>query len=108
MNVHIRTIAREDILRQYRWYLDESGPELAERFLNAIEAAIETLRRRPDIGAPQPFQNPLLAGLPSWPVPGFTIIRVYYLRAAGSILVVRVLHGKRDIHSILEGDQEGE
>jgi len=39
----------------------------------------------------------------SWPVKGFSVIRVYYLVSRGAVRVVRVLHGKRDIKSILEG-----
>jgi len=62
----------------------------------------------PDIGSRREFKNPLLAGLRSWPVPGFTAIRIYYIHAGGSVRIVRVLHGKRDVHSLLEADEAGE
>jgi toxin ParE1/3/4 len=102
VNVQIRTAARKDILRQYGWYLDEAGPRVADRFLDAVEAAFETLQGMPDVGSPRQFQNPLLAGLRSWPIPGFPAIRAYYIHSGHSIRIVRVLHGKRDVHSQFE------
>lgn len=40
-------------------------------------------------------------GNPSWPVPGFEDIRVYYLAQQDVVRIVRVLHGKRDLKRIL-------
>ena len=46
--------AREDILRQYRYYLIEVDEELvAERFLKAVQSAIRQVCRDPGIGAPK-------------------------------------------------------
>jgi toxin ParE1/3/4 len=106
----IRPAAREDILRQYRYYLiDKDAEGAAERFLVAIHAAIETVCRRPDVGASKALDNRALAGLRSWPVTGFPAIRVYYLSSDEELRVVRVLHGKRDIDPLLEEEAlEGE
>ena len=105
MNHVIRPAARDDILRQYRYYLLEDAFETAERFLDAIDKSIASLCRMPHKGAPKQFRNPRLAGLRSWPVTGFEDIRIYYLIQNDVLRVVRILHGKRDIQSILE--QEG-
>jgi hypothetical protein len=43
-----------------------------------------------------------LQGLRSWPVKGFPAIRIYSLVQDGKLIVVRVLHGKRDLGPILE------
>ncbi len=102
MKVQILTAAREDILRQYGWYLQEAGASVADQLLDAVEAAFETPRRMPDVGSPRQFKNPLLAGLRSWPIPGFPAIRAYYIHTGDSIRIVRVLHGKRDVHSLFE------
>jgi hypothetical protein len=40
--------------------------------------------------------------LRSWPVAGFEAIRIYYLADVDAIHVIRVLHGKRDVNSVLE------
>ena len=103
----VRPLAREDILRQYRYLLVEANsPFAAERFLREIQAAIKQICRRPGVGAAVRLQNPRLAGIRSWPVPGFAAIRVYYLVSEEAVHVVRVLHGKRDIASILENKSE--
>jgi plasmid stabilization system protein ParE len=47
-----------------------------------------------------------LRGLRSWPVKGFDDVRVYYLAYEGQVRVVRVLHGKRDINSILNEEAD--
>ncbi len=105
MKFAIRPTAREDILRQYRYYLIEADEELvAERFLQAVQSSIAQVCRHPGIGAPKALRNPKLAGLRSWPVKGFSEIRVYYLVSEGVLRVVRVLHGKRDINPTLEGE----
>ncbi len=108
VNANFRTAAREDILRQFRYYLVEKQvPQVAERFLDEVEAAIATLCRAPGIGTPKLFSNPRLKGLRSWPVPGFPAIRIYYIFAANELRIVRVLHGKRDIPTQLESDTAG-
>ncbi len=62
-------------------------------------------RRWPGAGPPKFFDNPLLAGLRSWSVKGFDDFHVYYLVQAETLTIVRVLHGKRDLGTIL-GSQE--
>lgn len=105
MKFIIRPTAREDILRQYRYYLIEEGAEAAaERFLDAVQAAIQQLCKRPGIGTPKALHNPVLIGLRSWPVKGFPAICVYYLTSEKLLRIVRVLHGKRDIAPMLEDE----
>ncbi len=104
MKSTIRPAAREDILRQYRYYLiEQNAEEIAQRFLEAIQNGLDQLHRHPRIGSPKIFSNPALAGLRSWPVPGFPAIRIYYLLGE-EIRVIRILHGKRDTHSLLENE----
>ena len=68
------------------------------------EAAFDRIIGFPNIGLPQEVSNPAFAGLRAWPVPSFEDLRVYYLANATRILVVRVLHDKRDVLGILEGE----
>lgn len=109
MKLVIRPAARKDILRQYRYYLIEQDAEAAaERFLDAARAAIEYVFQRPGVGSPKVFKNAALKELRSWPVKGFSAIRIYYLASEGEVRVIRVLHGKRDIDLLLEGAGEVE
>ena len=102
MKFVIRPAAREDILRQYEYYLSEADDLVAARFLAAVESAIEKVCRQPGMGAPKMLKNPKLAGLRSSPVRGFSDLRVYYLVSEQVLRVVRVLHGKRNIDPMLE------
>ncbi len=109
MNVYVRTAAREDILRQYFYYAVEKDAALvAERFLGAVQSAIEMLCRMPEVGAPKLLNNPRLVGLRSWPVSGFPALRIYYFHTDSELRIVRVLHGKRDINSLLEEEPVSE
>lgn len=102
----ITQAAREDILRQFQYYLiDEGNERAAERFLEAVQAAVAQVCQHPRIGVPKHLQNPRLAGLRSWPVKGYPDMRVYYLDLHGLLRVVRMLHGKRDIHALLEASE---
>jgi toxin ParE1/3/4 len=63
----LRPLAREDVLRQYRYFLiEEDVPEVAERFLLAVRNSIEEVSKRVGIGVPINLKNPKLAGLRSW------------------------------------------
>jgi toxin ParE1/3/4 len=107
MKTIIRPLAREDILRQYRYHLvEEVQPEVADRFLLAVQNSIEHVAKHLGVGAPVELQNPKLAGLRSWRVTGFPAIRVYYLVEEDVLRVIRISHGKRDIRPLLESADE--
>ena len=109
MNLFIRTSARDDILRQYSYYLiEKESPHTAGRFLEAVQLSIELLCRMPDAGAPKAFKSPRLGGLRSWPVRNFPAIRIYYIHSADELRILRVLHGKRDLAPLLESDPGAE
>ncbi|MDQ6700230.1 MAG: type II toxin-antitoxin system RelE/ParE family toxin [Acidobacteriota bacterium] len=101
----IRSAARDDIIRQFRYYLlDQKLPEVADRFVEAVQHAIQEIVRTPGMGAPKHLSNKSLNGLRSSQVQGFENIRVWYLSGHGPVQVIRVLHGKRDINRILESE----
>lgn len=103
MKVVVQSEARKDILRQFEYYLIEKDAETAaNRFIAAVQTAISQVSRDPWIGAAKNLVNAKLAGLRTWPVKGFSDIRVYYLVSEEGVRVVRVLHGKRDINPLLE------
>ena len=103
MKFFIQSAAETDILRQFEWYAEQGLIEVARRFLHAVNAAIDALTATPAAGAPKHFDNPGMAGLRAWPVSGFDEIRIYYLFRPELLTIVRVLHGKRDIEAVLEG-----
>jgi toxin ParE1/3/4 len=103
VNVFVRTAARDDILRQYRYYvLEKNAAVVGERFIEAVESTIQTICRNPAIGAPRFLKHPKLAGLRSWPVSGFPMMRAYYICTGDNLRIIRILHGRRDVNAILE------
>lgn len=105
MKGFIRPAARDDIIRQYRYFLvNQDNPIIAESFLRAVRSEIKRVCKTPAVGSPMLVKNLQLAGLRSCFVEGFPSIRIYYLATSASVSIVRVLHGKRDVHSILEDE----
>jgi plasmid stabilization system protein ParE len=86
--------------------VDHNAPDAAFRFLEAVETTIGRIAEMPGIGTPKVFKNPLLAGLRSFPVDEFENIHVYYLADRKGLRVVRVLHGPRDIGTILANEMD--
>jgi len=66
--------------------------------------SLDALLAMPEAGPPRPTSNARLAGLRAWPVRNFGEFWVYYLVHPGRVIVVRVLHSKRDAASLLEGE----
>lgn len=83
-------------------YLAQDNLSAAVRFLSAAEEAFRLLARMPAMGSRRNFANPRLSGLRPWRVPGFEMHLIFYRAIPGGIEVLRVLHGSRDVPSILE------
>ena len=85
------------------------APEAAERFLSAVEAAIDRVIAMPHIGSPRSLKNKSPSGLRCWQVgDGFEEISIYYRVHDDLLRVIRVLHGKRDVLRILEKETKDE
>jgi toxin ParE1/3/4 len=92
--------ARQDTLACYL-FLGQENPAAAERFLEALEAALESLLDMPGMGASFKSEEPRLLGLRRWAVPGFRNYLLFYRETPEGIEVFRVLHGARDLDRIL-------
>jgi toxin ParE1/3/4 len=99
-----RSAARADVLEQFTYLVEQNAPAAAERFLEAIDRATARILELPGIGSAKESANLLLHNLRSWPVPGFSAVRIYYQETGETIRVVRVLHGKMDVEGILEDE----
>jgi toxin ParE1/3/4 len=109
LKVTYRQAAREDIIRQFRYYLVTLDlPEIAIRFRESVRKTTKAISVRPLIAPRCPLHNPRFGDLRSWPVAGFGAVRLYFLIERDSIRVIRILHGKRDIRRILENESLAE
>lgn len=102
MTIVIKPAARTDILRQVGYYGDLERPDVALRFLQAVQGSIDHLVPVPFAGSPKHFDHSALQGLRTWPVKGFEDFRIYYLVKGDDLTILRILHGRRDIAAILE------
>lgn len=105
MKVVYQESASDDVVRQFRYYLLTLNlSEIAVRFEDSVRRTIQELRRHPQIGAHYQSTNPKLENVRAWPVTGFEAVRIYYVIEKDLIRIIRVLHSKRDVKSILESE----
>lgn len=88
----------EDFARQFTWYVDEVGPDIARRFQKALDQSLNRLARQPDLGRVRRFRNPRLRNLRSFQVERpFNKILVFYQVNGDVLHAVRLMHGARDL-----------
>jgi toxin ParE1/3/4 len=80
----------------------EASLETALRFYDAARSTFEKIAQMPALGERRDSANPRLAGLRVWRVEGFEKHLIFYRPTEGGIEIVRVLHGARDIDSVLD------
>jgi toxin ParE1/3/4 len=83
-------------LREARRYIAKDNPRAAARFRAAMVQRWQTLRRFPEMGPLRPKLGP---GFRTFVVGNYLIV---YRVAAESIEIVRLLHGARDIDTLLK------
>jgi toxin ParE1/3/4 len=82
-------------------FLAAQSLAVAVRFLDSVDASIRKLCDDPSPGMPCIFEDPRLAGLRWAKVRGFPNHLIFFRTEAGSLIVMRVLHGARDLEGLL-------
>jgi toxin ParE1/3/4 len=103
-----RPTAKNDLTAAATYLGENAGVRVALRFLEAAEAAFETLAFMPRIGVVRDYNNPNFAGMRMWPLPRFRKYLIFYVVTVKEIEIIRVLHGSQDIESIFKLDDEAE
>ena len=87
-----------DYQRQFAWYVENAGEEVAWRFFEEVDRTLGKLERQPDLGRLRRFRHSSLQGLRSFQVsPPFNRFLVFYRIDGEVIQVLRMLHGSRDL-----------
>ncbi|MDB6006516.1 MAG: plasmid stabilization system protein [Prosthecobacter sp.] len=81
-----------------RSYIAMNNPEAADRVLQSFEASAALLATQPELGP----CKPRLRGLRLWVVTEYPTYLMFYRVREGQVEIVRVLHGARDVKSLLE------
>jgi plasmid stabilization system protein ParE len=88
----------EDVVRQFEWYFDKAGKQLAWRFFTAVDSTLLKLSRQPDLGRLRRFKSPSLHGLRSFRVESpFNQLLIFYRAQAKELVAERLMHGSRDL-----------
>lgn len=83
-------------------YIAEDDPEIADRFFDAFEASIETLRRTPKIGTIRRFEG--RDEIRMWFVRDFEKCLIFYTENREEIAILRIIHSSRDYHRVFDED----
>jgi toxin ParE1/3/4 len=87
-----------DLLKQVDWYRDNADPEVAERYLDAVEATLHVLANAPGLGRPRFRDWPELAGIRSWRArKPYHRHLIFYRFDDRTLRAERILHGARDL-----------
>jgi len=101
MNVAKRPQSRIDLDEIAAHLTLHAGVNVAIRFLEAVEAALNRIAAMPLSGAPFECNDARLSGLRHTSVRGFRNHYLFYFPRPDGIELVRVLHSKRDLDSAL-------
>jgi toxin ParE1/3/4 len=98
-----RIVKRRAVLsdmEEIQVYLGRNSLKAADRFSIAAENAFAELAAMPELGGRCESDQPALAGLRVWPIPGFGKYLIFYRTLSDGIEIRRVLHGARDIEGL--------
>jgi toxin ParE1/3/4 len=99
----VRPLAWREINAQIDYLEEQAGLETAERFLDQLISSFEDLSRMPKIGFLCGFRKPATRRLRRWAVKGFENWLIFYQQRRDGVEIVHVMHGARDIESLLGG-----
>ena len=92
--------AVSDILEQAEWYERQAGAGLSKRWERAVSSALLHILQRPRAGALCSFGADELRDVRRAPVAGFPKFLVFYRMEKDELLILRVIHGARDLESL--------
>ena len=87
-----------DVERQFDWYVAKAGWDVADRYLDAVEAMCRLLGQHPNLGPRGGFTHPRLR---EWRF--FLVSRpfnqhiLFYELAGGDLVLRRAMRGQRDL-----------
>lgn len=106
LTVVIALRAEQDIALQHRWYLENADPEVAERYLLAIDQTIQHLAAHPELGLRRHFKSMELAGIRSFQASRPFDKHLVFYQKGEQLSIERIMHGSRDLPRRLLEDPE--
>ena len=98
-----REAAKRDLIAQWVWYAENADIQVADRFLAAADNTLNLLSTQPESGGLFLVQKQELQGMRRVRVSdGFEKILLFYFPLQDGVDLVRVVHGSRDLHRLLD------
>ncbi len=107
LEVSIALRAEQDLLLQYRWYLENADLDVAERYLLAVHETILRVAEWPGVGCHRRFRSPELTHIRSIQVKRPFDCHLLFYMESDTLRIERVMHGARDLPNRLLEDPEG-
>lgn len=84
-------------------YIGQDSPAAAGRFVAAVERTLRRLSDHPLAGSPYPLTHPELESVRKLSVSRFRHYLIFYRILGGEVQLLRLVHGARDIPTLLAG-----
>jgi plasmid stabilization system protein ParE len=84
-----------DLAEELSWLNEKAGPEVAERWYQALLATIADLKRHPHLGRERPDLKP--KGIRSWRVKRFPRWLIFYTLGQEGVVLLRVRYGRMNL-----------
>ena len=98
--IHLSDAAVNDIIEQADWYKERANSRLGNRWESAVARALLRIVNNPRSGAPCTFKASELRGVRRMSVAGFSKHLIFYRIEKDTLLILRVIHGARDLESL--------
>ena len=98
-------LKRSRFLSDYRaitLHISEQNPLAADRFCDAVEAALELLAAHPELGPKAGFAK--APEVRFWPLRRYPNFLIFYRVTGGSVILLRLLDGRRDLPPLIPKD----
>jgi toxin ParE1/3/4 len=103
-----RPLARFDLIEEADFIEQAYNLDRAKAFLFAANETFQQLAVMPLMGSPRPELVPAIPDLRQWRIKGFTDYLVFYRPLADGVEIIRVLHGKRNLLTVLSDEEAQE
>ena len=108
MRIIKRPLARFDLIEEADFIEQIYDLVRAESFLDAAEATLSNLASMPLMGSPRPDLVADIPDLRQWRIKGFEDYLIFYRPLPDGVEIIRVLHGRRNIPTILSDEEAQE
>ena len=98
--ITLSELAIADILEQADWYERQAGSALPQRWERGVTRTLLQIAQRPRAGSPCRFKAGELGGIRRAAVSGFPKHLIFYQFQRDEVVVLRVVHGARDLERL--------